>query len=107
MTAEEERVRVHRAAIPNRTDSGKLPSPLFPPVFPFTQSYVSASLYAPKGGDPCRSPWEKARTHPPPSKVVGFPDRLVATPQPSSFGRRLRCGALAGFRRWEPAPRVG
>ena len=27
--------------------------------FSFPQSYVSASFYAPKGGDLCRSPWEK------------------------------------------------
>ena len=87
---------------------GELSPPLFPPVFPLTQMYVSASFYTLKGGgDPCRSSWEKARKHPPPSKMVGFPDRLVATPQPLNFGRRLRCGALAGFFRWEPAPRVG
>ena len=33
MTGEEERARVLSSAIPNRTDSGKLSLPLFPPVF--------------------------------------------------------------------------
>ena len=32
--------------------------------FSFTQSYVSASLYAPKGGDPCQSSWEKQGSTP-------------------------------------------
>ena len=41
MTGEKERVRVLRAAMPNRTNSGKLPLPLFPPVLFLSLSRTS------------------------------------------------------------------
>ena len=95
MTGEEERARVLWSAIPNRTDSRKLSLPLFPPVFSLTQMYVSASFYTLKGGDPCRSSWEKARKHPPPSKMVGFPTSHQADPMyPSTRKKEKRTDAL-------------